>query len=233
MNKRALLPASLAAALLMSCATGCSMTGPYYAAVPAADVGQEDGWRPYGGDATPRPEPRPEERSWSPRNEWGGYAPPRERLDRRDLEPVAPEENDPAPRPSPPAQAARPVDGGFVRAEPKDPPRDLSSRRTYSSVPSKTTAATPEPERRQPAPRTASVNSEWADTEVLGGNRGAFDRMVVQSVSRGKSSFEDGDGQVYFGQFLRRERGCDTVEVVIAPKGGLPILSRGLAYVCD
>jgi hypothetical protein len=225
---------ALAAAALLS---ACTSPGSYYQPlIPRADVGSPGGdWRPY----VP-PEPvRPEDREWRPSNpDWG-----RERPESR--EPPVRREELAAPRGEPSVQrdepqAAPAVKGTFPRAEPRDPPSDLSTRRTYSSRPDRNSHSvlndsafgkTPSRNSEQPAV-PGGVRSEWADKAVRADNRPAFDRMVRESSSRGDGSFEDEAGRVYYGEAVGRDGGCSVVEVTVTTNGGLPVVARGTAYDC-
>ncbi|MBY3150999.1 hypothetical protein HFO56_00955 [Rhizobium laguerreae] len=228
---------ALAVAALLS---GCTSPGGHYQPlVPRADVGSPGGdWRPY---VPPEPA-RPEDREWRPSNpDWG-----RDRRDAR--EPSVRREELAAPRGDQevlrsvpqPAPAAPPVMGTFPRAEPRDPPSDLSTRRTYSSRPDRghrpasddSAFAKAPPRNAGQSAQPRGVRSEWADKAVRADNRPAFDRMVRESAGRGEGSFEDEAGRVYYGETVGNEDGCSIVEVTVTTSGGLPVVARGTAYDC-
>ncbi|MCV9963751.1 hypothetical protein OIU34_17895 [Pararhizobium sp. BT-229] len=217
---------------------GCTSPGVYYEPmIPRADVGagapDDGGWRPY----TPAQSARPEDREWRPSNpDWGRDRPePREQAVRREALPE-PTERNTVQEGRPEVPAAKP---SFDRAEPRDPPSDLSTRRVYSSRPERnprraaddsafgTSASSTEV---QAAPR--GVRSEWADKAVRGDNRPGFDRMVRESAARGSGSYEDEAGRIYYGEVVGRDGGCSVVEVTVTTNGGLPVVSRGTAYDC-
>ena len=223
---------ALAFATLLS---GCTSPGVYYEPlIPRADVGSpDDGWRPY----TPVQPARPEDREWRPSNpDWGRDRPePRERSVRREALPE-PVERDFAPDRQAEVPAAKP---SFDRAEPRDPPSDLSTRRVYSSRPERNprrasddSAFGPSATRSDAQPARRGVRSEWADKAVREDNRPGFDRMVRESAARGSGSYEDEAGRIYYGEAVGREGGCSTVEVTVTTNGGLPVVSRGTAYDC-
>jgi hypothetical protein len=127
----------------------------------------------------------------------------------------------------------------FERAEPRDPPSDLSTRRVYSSKPERNPRRTADESAfgaaatRNDAPSTVrGIRSEWADKAVRGDNRPAFDRMIRESASRGSGSFEDEAGRIYYGEAVGRDGGCYVVEVTVSTNGGLPVVARGIAYDC-
>nr|WP_250807980.1 hypothetical protein [Neorhizobium tomejilense] len=232
---------SIAASLSLS---GCYSLPVYHEApVPQANVGgvrDDAGWRPY---AAPVPEPRPEG-EWTPRNRDWGAEPPRraetavrrEELPAVDAMPSVEDEDRPVTSEVVPREEPT-----FTRALPKDPPTDPMRRRTYSSRPDRNAelnkdasafgrgagASTATPDRAH-----RGIRSEWADKVVRGDNRPAFDRMVSESSRLGKGSFEDEAGRIYYGERRGNEGGCDVVEVTVTTNGGLPVVSRGLAYDC-
>lgn len=233
MKSRPALFALAAAALL----AGCTSPGGYYQPlIPHADVGVPDdgGWRPY----TPSPTARPGDREWRPANpDWGSSrAERREPEVRREAlsEPVVRNEERDR-RASSPAES-----GSFSRAEPRDPPTDLSTRRVYSSRPERKPRAVtddsafgPSKSRNEPVVSTRrGVRSEWADRAVREDNRSDFDKMVRDSAARGSGSFEDEAGRIYYGEAVGREGGCSVVEVTVTTNGGLPVVARGTAYDC-
>lgn len=232
MKSRLALFALAATALL----AGCTSPGSYYQPlIPRADVGvHNDGWRPY----TPAQPARPEDREWRPANpDWGSSREQRREPDvRREAlsEPVVrSEERDR--RATPPAQ-----NKSLSRAEPRDPPTDLSTRRVYSSRPERNPRAAPDDSafgtskpRNEPVVLSRrGVRSEWADRAVRQDNRPDFDKMVRDSAARGSGSFEDEAGRIYYGEAVGREDGCAVVEVTVTTNGGLPVVARGTAYDC-
>jgi hypothetical protein len=231
MKSRLALFALAATALL----AGCTSPGSYYQPlIPRADVGVPDdtGWRPY----SPAKPVRAQDREWKPTNpDWGGsQRERREQSVRREplSEPsVRREERDrQAPAESP----------AFARAEPRDPPADLSTRRVYSSRPERNPRATPDDsafgrpqtQNESVSPSRRGVRSEWADKAVRKDNRPAFDKMVRDSAGGGSGSFEDEAGRIYYGEKVGREDGCAVVEVTVTTNGGLPVVARGTAYDC-
>ncbi|MDW9478780.1 hypothetical protein GOB57_08685 [Sinorhizobium meliloti] len=234
MKSRHALFALAAAALL----AGCTSPRSYYQPlIPRADIraSEDGGWRPY----TPTQPVRPEESEWKPANpDWG-----RDRAERPGStvrrEPLA-EASDREVEGDRRATSVPPDSGSFARAEPRDPPSDLSARRVYSSRPDRNTRAAPDdsafvtPSARNDAVVAAptGVRSEWADRVVREDNRPSFDRMVRDSAARGSGSFEDEAGRIYYGEAVGIEGGCSVVEVTVTTNGGPPVVSRGTAYHC-
>jgi hypothetical protein len=239
MKSRNALFAVAAAALL----SACTSPGSYYQPlVPRADVGSPDAeWRPY---VPPEPA-RPEDREWRPSNpDWGREGPESgDHSVRREALAVPRDEvvtRPDAPQSASAAPVAPTVKGTFPRAEPRDPPSDLSTRRTYSSRPDRNPKPSSDdsafgkpasnPSGQASAPR--GIRSEWADKAVRSDNRPAFDTMVRESTARGQGSFEDEAGRIYYGEAVGREGGCSVVEVTVTTSGGLPVVARGTAYDC-
>lgn len=228
---------SLFALVFATLLSGCTSPGVYYEPlIPRADVGTPDdgGWRPY----TPVQPVRPEDREWRPSNpDWGrDRGEPREQAVRREALPE-PTERDPVHERRTEVPAAKP---SFDRAEPRDPPSDLSTRRVYSSRPERNPRRAADDSAFGTAASRADVQadarrgvrSEWADKAVREDNRPGFDRMVRESASRGSGSYEDEAGRIYYGEAVGRDGGCSVVEVTVTTNGGLPVVSRGTAYDC-
>jgi hypothetical protein len=226
---------SLIAILSLS---GChSMSAYSEVPVPREDIGgprADSGWSPY----TPSvPQPRADDR-WQSRDPGVGVVreTPVSRQALPEIAPV-PSAGDGADDTREPVPAE-----GFTRAQPKDPPLDPARRRVYSSRPDRSASPSADDSAFGSAGRATTtentsrarrgISSEWADKTVRTDNRPAFDRMVSDSARLGNGSFEDEAGRIYFGERRRREGGCTVVEVTVTTNGGLPVVSRGLAYDC-
>lgn len=250
MNVKATVVA-VATALLLS---GCYSIPSYRdAPVPLKDVGTraDDGWQPYA----PAPSAERQNREWQPRNpDWGSDRSGRwnDGVRKEALPPVSQVEADrdrPRSVQGKDASAdtpARPssTDDAFKRAEPKDPPSDPARRRNYSSRPAANAALNAGDQSAFSRPsqsgeprvleqkRRSGVRSEWADKAVRDDNRAAFDAMVRDSSRRGEGNFEDEAGRIYYGERQGVDGNCTVVEVTVTTNGGLPVVSRGLAYDC-
>lgn len=216
--------------------SGCALPNIYDRPVPHVDVGRtNDGWRPYVSPEVVHSENRGRHVSYP---DWGSERPviSERTVHREALSPVDLRQSNKTtvvqPTPS--------EDGSLTRVEPKDPPSDLSSRRrAYSSRPERNAQfssndsafSRPSFDNGRQASRW-TVRSEWADKTVSADDRPAFDRMVQNSASLGKGSFEDKTGRVYYAQPVGREGSCALVEVTVTTQGGLPVIARGIAYSC-
>lgn len=248
MNTRSTIGALMVALL----ASGC-VPGPEYihAQLPPADIGQTrahtddvgsgqpdgDAWSPYPGqghDVQKRRDTRTDpDFGYGPRDD----AP----VTREDLPAPADDASVPSSAPQRPYASVAPSDSAFRHVEAKDPPADLDARRTprlYSSVPGKVPQS-PKPvatasaaTAAAPVPGASKVKSDWADKAVRDDNRPAFDDMVRSAGRGGKAQFEDEAGRVYFGERGGVDGGCTVVNVVVTTNGGLPVVSRGSAYIC-
>lgn len=210
-------------AAMMAVISSCSSV-TFSVPAPAEPVGAspETDWSPYAGPAYYPPAPRAAKVSPVVPTP---VSPP---IVKQDLTPLAETPSAPSDETSAVPQTPASTDQPRPYAAPTS---DVAmTPRYYSSRPGKYSVSTTS--KPSAATVASSVKSEWADEHVPASDRSGFDKAAGMYSTRGEGRFTGGDSKVYLMRFSERSGDCSTVEVRSTADGGLPILSRGLVYVC-